>query len=116
MKRQLFKLLRLVGVLKKPQPQELLERTIFQKGLTPMDERIPVGTKPLNVAFERTPDGQGWITQIRAGRTLIGRLPEADTRVIRHQWNGGHELKVSVVEIKACGLPWERVRVKIERA
>lgn len=115
MKRQLLKLLRFVGFLKKPQPQALMERTLFQKGLISNELRTPTGKKPLQVAFERTPDGQGWITQVKEGRTLIGRLPEADTTIIRKHWNGGHELRISVTSIQESGLPWNRIRVKIER-
>lgn len=106
-----------MGVLKKAPPAPLIERTVFQKGITlNRDERTPLGRKPLEVAFERTPDGQGWMTQIKAGGILIGRLPEADTRIIRAQWNEGHRLNVSVVQIKDHGLPWERIKVKIDRS
>lgn len=115
MKRQLFKLFRFWGFLNTPQPQALMERTLFQKGLISNELRTPTGKKPLQVAFERTPDGQGWITQVKEGRNLIGRLPEADTRIIRKHWNSGHGLRISVTNVQESGFPWDRVRIKIER-
>lgn len=116
MKRIIFKLLRSTGILRKPIPKPILESTIFQKGIPHHIKRMPTGQNELNLAFERTPDGLGWMTQVKAGRTLLGRLPEADTSLIRKHWVSGHDLRISVVDVMEKGLPWERIKIKIERA
>ncbi len=116
MKRLIYKTLRLMGILKKTTPKSVLESTIFHKGIMESPIRITQRNRPLSLSFERTPDGLGWMTQVKQGRTLLGRLPEADTQIIRKHLNCGHDLRVSIVDINKAGLPWERVRIKIESA